>query len=200
MTDLATAEAPLRRLIDALATFYRLPRFVYRGEDFTGGELLEAMVITESSGRPTARRYEPHQDKAGRADAHTDPDLPGVDSGDTEDDASWGLLQVMGFNWRRLLGVPVGTRIDYAKFALDPVFALRGGIAVFVEEFSRLYRQNPQMPEAERVVRALCRYNGGPTGDALVDGDLRRRVYVDKVAANARLVRASRFANGWRAV
>lgn len=202
MTDLATAETPTRRIIDAMAAFHRLPRFAYRGEDFSPGELLEALIITESSGRPTARRYEPHQDRAGRADAATDGDAPGVDNGDTEDDASWGWTQVMGYNWRRLLGVPEGTPINFAKFALDPVFSLRAGIAVFTEEFNRLYRQDPRMPEPERVVRALCRYNGGPTGDAIDPDtkDIRRREYVDRILKNARLVRESRTLNGWRTV
>lgn len=200
--DLATAEPRLRRLIDALAAFYGLPRFVYRGEDFSAGELLEAIVQTESSGRPNARRYEPHQDRPGRADASKDADRPGVDSGDFEDDASWGLCQVMGYNWRAILGLQDGTPINFARFALDPVYSMRAGIAVFVDDFNRLYRQNPQMPEPERVVRALCRYNGGPTGDVIdpATRDLRRRPYVEKVAAAARMVRDSRIRNGWRTV
>jgi len=61
---------------------------------------LEAIALQESSGRPDASRYEPHQDRAGRPDVTSDADTPDVDDGFTEDDRSWGLMQVMGYNLR----------------------------------------------------------------------------------------------------
>jgi transglycosylase-like protein with SLT domain len=202
--SLRTGEPRLRRLIDAIADTYELPRFSYKGETFTPGELLEGIVLTESSGDPRARRYEPHQDKVGRTDAPTDPDMPGRDDASHEDDASYGLMQVMGYNWRRILGLRPGTPIDFSAFAFDPVFSLRAGVLILVAELKAVYVSRPHADDSERVVRALCRYNGGPTGDQLVDvagagkQDLRRREYVDKVFTRCGQARADRIARGWR--
>lgn len=198
MTDLRTAEPRLRRLIDAAANFWGLPRFVYRGQTYNPGELLEGLVLTESSGNPSARRYEPHQDRAGRADAATDPDRPDVDDGDFEDDASYGLCQVMGYNLRRLVGVPAGVRMSFA-WAYDAGVSLWAGCWVLRGELAALYREDPHQPESERVIRALARYNGGPTGDDATGphGDIRLRVYVDKVSDNCRRAYADRQEKGW---
>lgn len=201
--SLRTAEPRLRRLIDALADFHALPRFSYKGEDFTAGELLEGLVLTESSGNPLARRYEAHQDKAGRSDAATDADTPARDDAATEDDASYGLTQVMGYNWRRILGLRPGTPIDFGAFAFDPVFSLRAGIKILDAELKAVYSIHPHAPDAERVVRALCRYNGGPSGDSMVEispgkEDLRRREYVDLVFARCRQARDDRRSRGWQ--
>lgn len=194
--SLRTGEPRLRRLIDAFADFYQLPRFAYKGEEYSPAELLEGLVLAESSGDPKARRYEPHQDRP------TDPDVPGRDDGAAEDDASYGLTQVMGSNWRRILGLKPGTPMHFDAFACDVAFSLRAGIRVLKDELHAVYVQRPHAPEAEQVVRALCRYNGGPTGDAMVEvrpgvEDLRRREYVDKVARCAAIIRADRAAKGW---
>lgn len=200
--SIRTEQPRLRKLIDALAEFYGLPRFAYKGEEYSAGELLEGLVLAESSGDPQARRYEAHQDRIGRTDAPTDPDTPGRDDGDVEDDASYGLTQVMGYNWRAILGLKVGTPITFAAFAFDVTFALRAGIRIFKDALASAAIAHPGAVEGELVVRALCRYNGGPTGDALVDvggghQDLRLRAYVDLVHSRCQLVRASRQAVRW---
>jgi len=120
-----------RRAIDAAAELYRLPAW----QEFTAGAWFEGLLLTESSGDPTARRYERHQDLADRRDAATDPDQPGVDDGRLEDDASYGLGQVMGYNLRRLVGAPPGTRLDFT-FALDPWFGLGASCRVLVVELA----------------------------------------------------------------
>jgi hypothetical protein len=187
----------LRRLVDAMAAFYQLPRFDYAGETYTPGELLEAIVLTESSGNPQARRYEPHQDKAGRADAAQDADAAGVDNGPREDDASYGLTQVMGYNWRRLIGAPAGTSLDFTVL-YEPPLALWSGIRILRGELDALYREDPHQPDSARLCRALARYNGGPTGDDLVDGQMRLQAYVARIGASAARARADRRASGWR--
>lgn len=199
MSELRTAEPRLRRLIDAAAAFWGLPRFTYRGTTYSPGELLEGLVLTESSGNPSARRYEPHQDRAGRTDAPTDPDRPGVDDGDFEDDASFGLCQVMGYNLRRLVGVPVGVRMSFA-WAYEPGVNLWAGCQVLRGELAALYKADPHQPEMERVVCALARYNGGSTGDDPTGphGDIRLRAYVDKVADRCRTAYLDRQACGWK--
>lgn len=197
---LRTGEPRLRRLIDAMAAYYQLPGLTYNGATFTGPELLEGLILTESSGDPAARRYEPHQDKPGRTDAPTDPDVPGRDDAGLEDDASYGLTQVMGYNWRRLLGLRPGTPVQFGSFAFDPAFSIRGGLRVLQDELVAVYRQHPHAGDDERMVRALCRYNGGPTGDVIdpATNDLRRREYVVKVVNRAALAQADRRQKGWK--
>ena len=85
-----------RPLIDACALQVGLPPW----GDLRSGEWLEGLILQESGGNPKARRYEPHQDRAGRPDAPSDGDQPGIDDGQLEDDASYGLMQVMGSNVR----------------------------------------------------------------------------------------------------
>ena len=201
--NLRTSEHRLRRLIDAFADFYQLPRFAYKGEEYSPAELLEGLILAESSGDPRARRYEPHQDRVGRSDAATDPDMPGRDDGGLEDDASYGLTQVMGTNWRRILGLKPGTPINFDAFAFDAAFSISAGIRILKDELFAVFVRAPHSPLAEQVVRALCRYNGGPTGDAFVEvkpavKDLRRREYVDRVAKSCSLARDDRRRLGWQ--
>jgi hypothetical protein len=208
VSSLRTAEPTFRRLVDAVAAFERLPRWSYKGEDYSAGELLEGLILTESSGNPLARRYEPAQDAPGRADAASDPDRPAVDDGLVEDDASYGLCQVMGYVLKGLLKVDRPVRLDYGLL-YRPLFGLAAGIEVLQGELRAVYLAHPAEDDSVRVVRALARYNGGPSGDALVpfpakDGhppvtDLRRREYVDLVAANAKRARDDRRACAWKA-
>jgi hypothetical protein len=199
VTDLSTGEARFRRLIDAIADYEQLPRFSYRGDTFSAGELLEGLILTESSGNPTARRYEPHQDAAGRADAAKDPDAPGVDNGPYEDDASYGLCQVMGYTLKGLLEVDRPVRMKF-ELLYRPLFGLAAGVEVLKRELRAVYLSSPHQDETERVVRALARYNGGPSGDAwdIERGDIRRREYVDLVAKNAKRAQTDRRAKNWR--
>jgi hypothetical protein len=187
MSQLPTA--PLRRLIDAKAEHHGLPFFhsVRYNSHFTPGEWLEGLILTESSGNPRARRYEPHQDRATRTDVATDADRPDVDDGQIEDDASYGLCQVMGYNIVRLTGGGRGERAtrDFA-FAFDPDVNIWLGIQVLRGEMAVV---------SGDVERALARYNGGPTGAVVAPkfgNDMRLRAYVDRVVANARKVQADR--------
>ena len=193
--SLRTSEPRIRHLIDAVAYAYRLPSLTYKAHTYSPGELLEGMVITESSGNPLARRYEPHLDKSGRTDSPTDGDRPNVDDGATEDDASWGVLQVLGANWRHRVGAPPKTPLRFEAL-FDWGLGLLAGVLHFRDELIRLERAGVEGDE--RVVRALAKYNGGTTGDAIVGGDIRRRVYVDKVAQNAGLAQYDRRTKAWK--
>jgi soluble lytic murein transglycosylase-like protein len=129
-------------------------------------------VLQESSGNPRARRYEPALDKV------ADGDTLRVDDGAFEDDASWGLLQVLGWNLRAAVGVPRGVRMSF-EWALDPALGLIFGVKHLVTECL--------IPTGGDVARALARYNGGPNGTSLVPGPqgvglvLRRQDYIDAV-------------------
>jgi hypothetical protein len=208
---LPTSHPPLRRLIDAKAHFAGLPvwRSLRYKMQWLPGEWVEAMIMTESSGNARARRYEPHQDRATRRDAPTDPDTCDVDDGLIEDDASYGLMQVMGYNLRAAVGcmlvktilTPAGPRLisDAAgafapmsfAWAFDPDRNITEGIKIVASELSFV---------GGDVERALARYNGGPSGDDVTPeygNDMRLRRYVDKVASWAAKVAQDRTARGW---
>lgn len=201
MSDLRTGEARLRRFIDASAALYQLPPWSYRGQDFLPGEWWEGLLWHESwHGNPSARRYEPHQDRPGRKDQGQDGDRPGVDNGNREDDASYGLAQVMGYTWKGLWDVqPRSATANFSRL-FKPAMGIVHGAEVLAEELAAVYRAHPHASDSERVVRALCRYNGGPSGDHIDEatGDLRRRAYVDLVADASAKVRADRQKYGWR--
>jgi hypothetical protein len=200
VTELRTAEPRLRRMIDAVAALEQLPSFSFKADTFTPGELLEGLVLTESSGNPQARRYEPHQDAAGRKDAALDPDPPGVDNGPVEDDASYGLTQVMGYTLKGLLEVDRPVRLNYSLL-YRPLFGLAAGVEVLKRELAAVFRVSPTQSENERTARALARYNGGPSGDAwdAERGAMRRQEYVELVAKNAKRAQDDRRARNWRA-
>lgn len=169
-----------RALIDAAAGVAGLPYWETPQAPLGPGVWLEGLVLTESSGNPKARRYEKHQDTPGRKDSASDADSPLVDDGDLEDDASYGLAQVMGTNVRRLVGVAPGVPMRFG-FVFLPMMGLALGLRVLAEDLAAVQGDVP---------RALCRYNGGPTGTSLVPGPggqlvYRRQEYVDKVHANA---------------
>jgi hypothetical protein len=223
---LATALPDLRWLIDAKAAFVGLP--TWRSQRYKirilPGELLEAIILTESGGNARARRYEEHQDRASRRDAPQDPDTPDVDDGELEDDASYGLMQVMGYNIRHLVGVgPVGIAdTSHGPRLVGGVIGPGGWRPLLVGEMGATYPPmsfawaflpdtnitlglRVLLPELRAVggdvERALARYNGGPTGDDVrpeYGDDMRLRRYVDKVFSNARFVAMDRAARGWR--
>lgn len=192
MTELRTAEARLRRLIDAAAAMVTLPRFQYRGHDFTPGELLEGQILGESNGDPRAKRYEPRPDRV------QDADTPGVDDGDMEDDASYGFLQIMGSTARAVLTAPPGP-MNFS-FLYLPQINIAIGLRVLSADLAAVYREHFHATEQERLVRALMRYNGGPTGDSWLPekNDFRLRAYVDHVADNCLRAQESRRSMGWR--
>jgi len=160
-----------------MAAFVALPVWEYRGEVFAPGEWFEALVLGESGGDPKAIRYEAHQDRV------ADGDQPGQDDGTREDDKSYGLTQLMGYNARMLCGVPPRTRMDFS-FLFLPLANLAFGLRLLAEELAIT---------GGDVARALARYNGGPSGTSLVPGPdgslvLRRQEYVDRIAHHSRLV------------
>ena len=95
-----------RPLIEALAMVSGLPDWKMGSRVYSGAQYLEGQVMQESSGDPRARRYEGHLDRV------ADGDAPGIDDAIWEDDASYGLLQVLGSNLRAMVGVPPGTRMS----------------------------------------------------------------------------------------
>lgn len=182
MSQLATAEPRFRRWIDATAELVQLPSWTIHGERYLPGELLEAHILQETSGKPNQRRYEPH------LDVQADGDRPGLDDGLTEDDASWGALQVLGSNVRARFGVPRGTPMRF-----DPLFFAPLGIALGLLEFLDWLKG-----VQGDVGRALARFNAGGRGDRLQpDGRMTNQVYVDAVEAKAVFVRSDRLVTNW---
>lgn len=199
MTKLLTSEPHLRKYIDASAELATLPFWMYRGSQFTPGELLEGIILNESAGDAVARRYEPHQDRI------EDGDVTGRDDGPYEDDASYGLMQVMGYNVRVLCGVPVGVRMNFT-FLYLPQTNISFGLRILTGEIRtsmKLMADQPEyLPYGGAVERALCRYNGGSTGDRLVDipgnkKDYRLRAYIDRISDHALVAKADRNNRGW---
>lgn len=204
----------LRRLIDAAAHLVSLPRW----RDLSGPEWLEGLILGESGGDPNATRYERHQDQK------PDADRANVNDGMAEDDTSYGLMQVMGYNLRRLVGVPdkvegetPGGWENYPfeapvpmnfSWALRPLANIAFGLRLLCEEIERAEREVVQASPALKlpldtvvVELALARYNGGPKGNALTDWpELRTKSYVERVHAHGIKARADRRAVGWRVV
>lgn len=195
MAELPTSEPRLRSWIDATAHLYLLPEWNFPGERFSPGEWFEALFLQEdaqkigewrTSGRITGRRYEGHQDRIGAETA----DTPGVDDLLLEDDASYGPLQVMGTNVKVMLGLDRNARVPLNfGFLYDWLLGTGCGMWVLLQELSATSRD---------VSRALARYNGGPSGEAIgPDGKMRRQDYVDGVLNRARLVKADRRRLDW---
>lgn len=197
-----------RPAIEGMVRVSGLPSWSYRGQVYAAAAWFEGLVYQESIGAPRARRYEPHQDRAIRVDAPADPDICDHDDGELEDDASYGLCQVMGYTARALLGIEKVT-LHGGKLVLAdtgvyppmrfgwlfrPLTNLSLGLRLLHEELQAVQRDVAKtvLSPGDEIARALCRYNGGPTGDNLVDGDLRLRAYADRVAARAGLVCADR--------
>lgn len=167
---------PLRPLIDASALWVGLPIWQYHDADpYRPGEWLEALILQESDGDPHAVRYEGHQDQV------ADGDTPNVDDGMFEDDRSYGLMQVMGYNARNFCGVPLGTKMNFG-FLLLPLANLAFGLRLLSENLADTGGDVPS---------TLARYNGGFTGNP-VGGPLRNQSYVDAVAHNASVVQLAR--------
>jgi hypothetical protein len=172
--------AQYHNLCNAAAQHFGIPDWEYRGVKISGGALLEGICHGESGGRAEAWRYEPHQDR------QSDGDTPNVDSGWLEDDRSWGLFQVMGYNIRRLLGAKDGTPMNF-RFAIDPWINIWLGCQVLIADIAAVKRELGAVGDDPIIVsRALARYNGGPTGDDPTGpgGAMRRQVYVDHVGAS----------------
>jgi hypothetical protein len=179
--------AKYRTLIDVLAAAAQLPPWHYSDtEVWPGAVWLEGQVMQESVGDPRARRYEGHLDSV------PDGDRADVDDGMTEDDASYGLLQVLGTNLRAMVGVAPGVPMNFS-WALRPAAGLVFGVRFLCDECL-----TPSGWEGN-VHRALARYNAGARGASLVPTPgggliLANQPYVDAVARWARKVAAEQLA------
>jgi hypothetical protein len=172
----------LRNIIDAAAAFVGLPEWTVGGETFAPSCWLEGLILAESGGDLTAMRYEPQLDWPIRPGAD-DADVPGRDDGVLEDDRSYGLMQVLGSNVRRMCGVAPGTAMDFS-FALLPLPNLSFGLRVLIGNLAETKGD---------VGRALAKYNGGFSGDRTdAQGRMRCQAYVNRVAEHARLARDDR--------
>jgi Transglycosylase SLT domain len=193
---LPTSEPRLRRLIDGAALVADLPGCW----TLSGSDVLEGLILTESSGDPRALRYEPAHDRAGRLDQRADADVPGHDDGLMEDDKSYGLMQVMGENVRRMCHLADGTAMGF-EWVLDPIANLYFGTRLLKAEVATVQRiLGRAKPDDEIVQRALARYNGGPTGDrpdSRIGGDIRLRAYVERVRVRALLAHNDRVSRNW---
>lgn len=177
-------------MIDSAANLAQLPRFSYKGDVFTPAEWLEGLILAESSGNPDARRYEKAHDKL------ADGDYPEADNGVREDDASFGLTQVLGTTLKGRLEAT--GRMNFSLL-FDPLVSIGVGLLEIKQWLLAAYRAHPNQEESELVVRALCKYNGGGNGDAEdpETGDLRGRSYVDLVAKNAKRAQDDRLEKNW---
>lgn len=128
-------------------------------------EIIAALIMTESSGKPNAQRYEPEFKKR-YLDGKEPEELPGYwPKGVNHDEeiaaraTSWGLMQLMGQVARELgfREVPLG------KSLCDPATNIDLGCKLF-RKFLNIYGQNLRL--------ALLRWNGGAN-----------KTYPDKVLA-----------------
>jgi hypothetical protein len=183
--------ARYRPAIQGMVAVTGLHPWFYLGDSFAPEHWFEGLVLQESGGKTMARRYERHHDRANRRDAPSDADLADRDDGDLEDDASYGLCQIMGFNARVLCGVPPGTPMRFGWLFL-PLINLSLGLRILNSELHAVRQEAAaqRIDPGQEIERALCRYNGGPTGDNLQGGDFRLRAYVNRVAFRASQVKA----------
>ena len=138
---------------------------------------LEAMILQESSGEPKARRYEPALDRG--SSQRPDQDAPGQDDLMFEDDASYGLMQLLGSTYKDVLGIPQASRVPF-NVLFHPIVNIGIGC---------LYLAKLVAATDNSAARALCRYNGGGLGDQLqADGRFRRQEYVDAILRRCPLV------------
>jgi len=149
-----------------------LPTAAFRDSfDKVGGQflwdprLLEAQAMVESSGLPRAFRYEP-----------------------AKQDASFGLMQVLGTTARRL-GLPstqaeaslcdAAVGIEYGMKALMDIVHWVGGECA-QDRAGGAYK-TLSLPLPAHVRTVLARYNGGGVGNPGADGSLRNEDYVKRV-------------------
>lgn len=124
-------------------------------------DVILAMIGVESSWNPYARRYEHAADRK-----LPDPDRPGLDDDIAEDDASYGLMQIMGSTARKLcFRAPDFTNLYDVELNLTFGCKLMSQL---------LHHSN------WNYAVALARYNGGYAGNPRPDGSLRNQDYVDR--------------------
>jgi len=156
------------QVVAAIAHYINIP--FWRG--YKPWEILAGIVLTESSGNPNARRFEP-----GEAVKY------GVqlDRGQHEPFASWGLMQVMGTNINVQLGLaPDCTMLNFKKFGGRELLGLAFGARELVEAMAM---------HKDDFEAALGQYNGGAWGAQREPGNMMVNdwEYVERVAHNAEL-------------
>ena len=144
--------------------------------EYDGGLVLEAVCLTESSGNPRARHWDPE----------IDPNC--VDDGDYEVHASYGLFQIEGLTALALVGVSRDTRMDFT-WLYRPLVNIALGTRVLVESLEAFGGADRSM------AAALAAYNGGAWGARVsAAGRLNDQAYVDRVLINAARVAVDRHA------
>lgn len=155
--------------------------FPYRAEAHAIAEqhrldpnLVEAVCLVESSGRPTAHRYEPaYWLKYMANNPRWDGAIPERVS------ASYGLMQVM-YPVALELGMPPA---DPPEYLCVPVYGLQYGCRKLREVLAWAHGDVPA---------ALAAYNGGKTNDNKPDVTPKRnQAYVDKVLKMLTAVKAA---------
>lgn len=126
---------------------------------------LAFVVKKESNFEPEARRYEKHHDERGDKEPHRDAfkqfqefsDLPNQDDERWEDDASYGLCQIMGSTAIWLGWKPESDKGFHELF--DPATNLDLG----AQYLSHLYSKYPEIrqSEMERLRMATGAFNAG---------------------------------------
>ncbi len=129
--------------------------------------VVKAVIQVESSWNPRARRYESGKDaREGNK----------RDDGEWEINASWGLMQIMGYTARQL-GFPRQWPFDLLYSPELNIYLGCKLLRLLLDRVERVARMNALSPLAV----ALARYNGGPRGNPRKDGTLRNQHYVNKV-------------------
>ncbi len=169
--------------------------------------LVEAVIQQESSGNSDAWNPEPRYryfwnvhtgrpfrtvtdaEVAAKFPPHDFPALAGDDQEWWGQQASWGLMQLMGAVAREH-----GFRGQYlTRLCVDPAINIDLGcqhLAGHVAWATRLYVGLEGGRGAAVTRAALAAYNGGRAGNA-PNGPLRNRAYADEVLARARTIRGS---------
>lgn len=190
-------------MLDAAALFVALPSW----RTVSGPELLEGLILAESGGDPNATRFERRQDQ------QADGDSRDLDDGMREDDKSYGLMQVMGYNLRRLVGVPdrvkaygvqqleVPVPMDFS-WALRPLANIAAGLRLLCAEIHVAETEVRKLGSGRDVPAvdvALARFNGGRKGNLVTDYPLLRNgAYVERIFEHAQRAQADRKAAGWQ--
>lgn len=129
-------------------------------------DIVAAMIVQESSGRPLAYRFEPkfyERYIALRAREKLSGHVPSSVTLISEKIAratSFGLMQIMGETARSILGF----KNDHLPALFDPEVNIELG----VRYLAMLLQRHSSLPERERYTKALTSYNGSPDYPPLI--------------------------------
>jgi soluble lytic murein transglycosylase-like protein len=124
-------------------------------------DLVEAMVMTESSGRPQATRYEP----AFYQRYIVPLDLPEAEG--KKRATSWGLLQIMGQSARE----------DGYKGEIEALLDIHAGLEWGVRHLAKKIKRYGE----DDINRAVAAYNAGNVRIVPETGKFVNQSYVDRV-------------------